>query len=240
MRKLPLEQPPEDEKKLREWLSRMMLLINGTIDQVHDHDVIYELPTTSFDGMIRLFGQSILPDIPAAGLYLYQSEKWNRLISGDWDAGYVDGKIYYPGDLVGVGSWTFRALVQTTENPTPIISGDTRWLSSLGVFPLPDAPSWDSTSPYATSVWTGQNYAAVPTGYTTRLRIWVPQSDATIRREINDYDVLGIGSYVGTKTGWVYLTIPKYINPAIIFRHKLDANAIVRSASLRAKVPTVT
>ena len=80
MSNIPQEQPPtENPTRLREWLARMMLLINGSLDGKNDLDPIGQLPSYLYNGMTKYFAIAIPPDILYPGPWMYIEGEWTSL-----------------------------------------------------------------------------------------------------------------------------------------------------------------
>lgn len=75
---LPSEQPPKDIYKLAEWLTRMITLINGVFDQMHDLPVSGSYPNKPRNGMIRYFN-FIDGTITSKGFWGYEEGVWVKL-----------------------------------------------------------------------------------------------------------------------------------------------------------------
>lgn len=79
-RRVPLEQPPYvEDQLLQEWLSRMMIMINAAFDQVQHYDPIGVIPDKVSNGDLYYFNQIILPEITAAGPWMYVEGVWTNL-----------------------------------------------------------------------------------------------------------------------------------------------------------------
>lgn len=79
MRRLPTEQPPSDTPiPLREWLSRVVILINAALEQVLNLDNTLAVPKKPENGMIRYFPAPVLPDITTKGFWGYD-DGWTKL-----------------------------------------------------------------------------------------------------------------------------------------------------------------
>lgn len=80
---LPQEQPPvEEPRRLREWLSRMMLLINGALLNKDNLEPTGQMPTVIYDGMTKYFSVIILPDITHVGPWMRVAGVWKPLTTG--------------------------------------------------------------------------------------------------------------------------------------------------------------
>lgn len=74
---LPQEQPPvEQPARLREWLSRMMLLINGALRDKDNLEPTGKMPTVAYNGMVKYFSVAIPPDISYPGPWMYIEGEW--------------------------------------------------------------------------------------------------------------------------------------------------------------------
>lgn len=77
--RLPQEHPPKDADARVEWLTRLVILINGAFDLVYDLEPEGSLPTKISDGMFRFFSQAILPDILYAGPWIVINGAWEPM-----------------------------------------------------------------------------------------------------------------------------------------------------------------
>lgn len=75
---LPSEQPPREIGRLVEWLTRMIILINGELDQVRDLPVEGRYPLKPRNGMIRYFSFTD-GTITSKGFWGYQEGVWVKL-----------------------------------------------------------------------------------------------------------------------------------------------------------------
>ena len=78
--RLPQEHPPSGEDARIEWLTRLVILINGAFDLVYDLEPEGFMPSKISDGMFRFFGQAILPDIPYAGPWIVINGVWEPMV----------------------------------------------------------------------------------------------------------------------------------------------------------------
>ena len=76
---LPQEQPPEGGPELTEWLTRMVILINGSLQNTQVLDPVGELPERIFEGQMVHFNQAILPNITAAGVWVVIGGVWKQM-----------------------------------------------------------------------------------------------------------------------------------------------------------------
>lgn len=78
---IPIEQPPNTgDRKLNEWLSRMMTKINSSFSQVQDFTPVGQLPTKVRNGTCFYASVAILPHIPAPGPYMYVEGVWQSMV----------------------------------------------------------------------------------------------------------------------------------------------------------------
>ena len=77
---IPEEQPPAEIQDLVEWLSRLVIQINGALSNTQDFTPIGKLPDTVYEGMSVFFNQAILPDITHAGPWVYVQGQWRSMI----------------------------------------------------------------------------------------------------------------------------------------------------------------
>jgi hypothetical protein len=81
--RLPEEQTPtsEEPERLREWLSRMVILINGGFNSLFDFAAEPTVPDKAFEGMQRYFDEAKLPEIRYAGPWIYTNGEWRPEIA---------------------------------------------------------------------------------------------------------------------------------------------------------------
>lgn len=168
-RKILQEQPPTENSRLSEWLTRVLNQINGALEQVLDLQ-ISDLPLSIYDGMLRFFGEPIPPDILYGGPWIVVDGVWRPMVSMVYQGEHVAGATYYPQDVVVTGPWTMVANKKTTDNPAPQPSGPKENT-------LPDIPAWVTNS-NASVVYTGQKYVFNQGGWFSSLRVWVPELTA--------------------------------------------------------------
>ena len=78
-RYIPLEHPPFEDARSVEWLTRMMLLINGALQQVVDFTPVGSLPDKITNGTAAYFSVAILPDITTPGPWIYVEGTWRKM-----------------------------------------------------------------------------------------------------------------------------------------------------------------
>jgi hypothetical protein len=76
---VPIEEPPVADPALREWLSRMMILINAALSDIPDFTPVGEMPTKVTNGMVRYFKIAIAPSITSPGPWIYEEGVWRKL-----------------------------------------------------------------------------------------------------------------------------------------------------------------
>lgn len=80
MRKIPIEQPPGASPALAEWLTRMMTMMNASLDQTPVYEPVGSLPTKMEEGRVTFFNQAIAPDITHAGPWIVVDGVWRSMI----------------------------------------------------------------------------------------------------------------------------------------------------------------
>lgn len=79
-RRIPIEQPPvSDEVALKEWLTRMIILINASFDSSVNFTPTGIMPNKLENGMVRYFNQAILPNITSPGPWMYVEGTWEKM-----------------------------------------------------------------------------------------------------------------------------------------------------------------
>ena len=79
---LPQEQPPVNDSRLREWLARMIILINGAFSQRHDFEPLGVMPLKVQNGMVRYFlvnADTMAEGITHEGLWARVNGQWVEL-----------------------------------------------------------------------------------------------------------------------------------------------------------------
>ena len=77
---IPQEQPPvNDPVLLTEWLTRMIILINGALSASQNYEPTGSIPERQFNGMVKYFDREILPDITHAGIWAIVEGVWKPL-----------------------------------------------------------------------------------------------------------------------------------------------------------------
>ena len=81
LRRIPNEQPPPfDDPRQVEWLTRIVLLINGALTDTVDFTPVPDLPPYITNGTARYFNRAIpLTDITSPGPWMYVEGVWQKL-----------------------------------------------------------------------------------------------------------------------------------------------------------------
>lgn len=85
IRFVPLEQPPVDDPALKEWLTRMMTMVNAALAQQVDWTPAPNVPQHSQDGMTQYFSETYPPYIYKKGPWMIVEGQWVPLIQEDTD-----------------------------------------------------------------------------------------------------------------------------------------------------------
>jgi len=74
------EQPPVDDPVLlAEWLTRMVILINGALETNRNFEPTGSLPNKTFEGLTKFFNRAILPEITYPGVWVIVEGSWKPM-----------------------------------------------------------------------------------------------------------------------------------------------------------------
>ena len=71
--------PTLEDEELQEWLARLLVQINLTIGRSDYYPPVGMMPERAENGMLVYFNQAILPDITAAGPWMYVEGTWKAM-----------------------------------------------------------------------------------------------------------------------------------------------------------------
>lgn len=111
---IPQEQPPLDTpRELTEWLTRQQIATNIELNKSSDFEVLYARPTKEFNGMVRCFGAAIDSTITSAGLWIYQDDGWEKIVTHS-DIPVFNA--YMSANQTGIANTTWTVAQFDTEN----------------------------------------------------------------------------------------------------------------------------
>ena len=107
MNKLSSEQPPGEDESLKEWLTRLVININGILSTIFDLEHVRQLPEKIVDGMLRYFPSAMPPEITYPGPWVVIDGVWQPMTLNP------DGYLVSCVSMIDVADYTL-------QNPTGV------------------------------------------------------------------------------------------------------------------------